>query len=80
MKKIRDEFTELPISRQRRWAKRKRRDGKCRVCGQPAEAIGLCGPHAVYNREIQRKCNGSGRRNLGAKSYQFDGRAPILPQ
>ena len=45
-KLIQDEFTALPVSRQRKWQLRKRAEGQCEVCGVPAEGK-LCDTHAV---------------------------------
>jgi uncharacterized OB-fold protein len=36
-KPIKDEFTDLPISRQRKRQLRLIRDGKCRICGKAKE-------------------------------------------
>lgn len=35
-KSIQDEFTNLSISRQRKWQLRKRKEGRCEVCGDVA--------------------------------------------
>lgn len=36
-KAIKDEFTDLPISRQRKWQMRKQKAGLCIICGQPSD-------------------------------------------
>jgi hypothetical protein len=50
-RQIQDEFSALPISRQRRYQLRREKAGLCRVCGKPAakglngRTIGLCAKH-----------------------------------
>ena len=44
--RIQDEFTQLKVSRQRKWQLRKRVEGRCAVCGATA-AGKLCDAHAV---------------------------------
>ena len=44
--KIMDEFTDLPISTQRKWQLRQRKRGKCTRCAKPATKGGLCDRHA----------------------------------
>jgi hypothetical protein len=49
-----DEFTYLPISRQRRYQLRKKRAKKCVLCGAPA--VGLrCLRHMIEARELKRR-------------------------
>ena len=59
MKPIVDEFTYLPISKQRRWQLRKEKAGQCITCGKPATKYQRCAPHAVAlierMREIQSR-------------------------
>ena len=45
-KLIQDEFTQLKVSRQRKWQLRKRVEGRCAVCGITS-AGKLCDTHAV---------------------------------
>ena len=40
--RIRDEFTELPISRQRKYQWRMQRDRRCTECGEPAALGSRC--------------------------------------
>ena len=75
-KAIIDEFTSLPISRQRRYQLRKHRDRKCIRCGQPAENHGyFCETHRqvhnVMTRELQRKRFDIKRRDYYSESYGF---------
>ena len=73
-KKILDEFTDLPISRQQKWQLRRAKEGRCVICGQPKVTAWHCLKHAIANREWARKYSGSVRRNetltykLAAKS------------
>jgi hypothetical protein len=59
---ILDEFTHLPISRQRRYQLRKKRDGRCTECGAPADKGPLCLKHLVMMRELHRKLRRAKRR------------------
>jgi hypothetical protein len=61
-KSIRDEFTKLRISRQRKWQLRMERDGRCTECGAPAAGASRCVKHLVYSRERQRRLRGLKRR------------------
>jgi 5-deoxy-D-glucuronate isomerase len=56
-KLIQDEFTALPVSRQRKWQLRKRVEGRCAVCGVPAEGK-LCDMHAIKRSLLQLKQRG----------------------
>lgn len=62
-KKIVDEFTDLPISRQQKWQLRRAKEGRCVICGQPKVTAWHCLKHAIANREWARKYSGSVRRN-----------------
>jgi len=57
-KLIQDEFTQLKISRQRKWQKRKSAEGRCGVCGVTAEGK-LCDTHAVKMALRQLKQRGA---------------------
>jgi hypothetical protein len=59
---IQDEFTYLPISRQRKYQLRKKRDKRCTECGAPAIRGVRCLKHLVMAREFQRKKRGLKRR------------------
>ena len=52
---IKDEFSALPISRQRKYQLRAQRDGRCTICGEPAASSARCLKHLVMLRERQRK-------------------------
>ncbi len=71
-----DEFTSLPISRQRRYQLRKHRDRKCIRCGQSAAKHGyFCETHRqvhnVMTRELQRKRFDIKHRVYYSESYSF---------
>ena len=73
-KVVRDEFTDLPISRQRKCQLRMRRDKRCHICGETAVMGCHCLKHWVAKRERQRKQLGSKRRNK-ARSYALEAKA-----
>ena len=69
-KRIKDEFARLPISRQRKYQLRHKRDGRCETCGDPAfRGTARCIKHLVKARENQRKKYGCKRR-YNTVSYQ----------
>jgi len=76
-KPIQDEFSALPISRQRRWQLRRQRDGCCVTCGAPQAASIKCRDHNLKNREYQRKVFKYDRRYLGAQSYSRESLAML---
>lgn len=53
---IKDEFTDLKVSRQRKWQLRKERDGKCRRCGNKSHGK-LCGVCTEKNRLEMKSYN-----------------------
>jgi len=69
--RIQDEFTELPISRQRKYQLRMQRDQRCTECGEPAMEGSRCLKHLVKARERQRKKRGLKRRYYGTLSYKL---------
>jgi hypothetical protein len=69
---IKDEFTKLPISRQRKYQMRMRRDKRCTECGAPAAKDSRCVEHLVKARERQRKKHGLKRRYLNTLSYKLE--------
>ncbi len=71
-KPIRDEFTDLPISRQRKYQLRMQRDRRCTECGEPAVHGSRCVKHLVKARERQRKKRGLKRRYLNTLSYRLE--------
>jgi hypothetical protein len=70
-KRIQDEFTELPISRQRKYQLRMQRDKRCTECGQPAIQGSRCLKHLVKARERQRVKRGLKRRYYNTLSYRL---------
>src|SRR6185295_17821582 len=78
---INDHLTDLPISRQHRYQLRKRSEGRCIRCGQPAAGAGYyCEPHRQKNniaaRESQRRRLGLKNRYYDAESYSLLGSCP----
>jgi hypothetical protein len=71
--RIVDEFTHLPISRQRKYQLRMQRDKRCTECGQPAAQGSRCVKHLVKARERQRKKRGLKRRYYNTLSYKLQG-------
>jgi hypothetical protein len=70
-KLIEDEFTHLPLSRQRKYQLRRQREGRCTECGDPAAQGSRCLRHLVKARERQRKQRGLKRRYHGTLSYRL---------
>ncbi len=70
-KKIQDEFTELTISRQRKYQLRMKRDKRCTECGAPASQGSRCVKHLVKARERQRRRHGLRRRYYNTLSYKL---------
>jgi transposase len=76
---IKDEYTELSISRQRKYYLRQRRRKRCTKCGRPVEEGSLCLEHLIQMREYRREKFGLKRRYLNASSYQVTGKADVPP-
>jgi hypothetical protein len=72
---IKDEFTRLRVSRQRKYQLRMRRDRRCTECGEPAAQGSRCLKHMVKARERQRKKRGLKRRYLNTLSYRLEAQA-----
>jgi hypothetical protein len=72
---IQDEFTGLPISRQRKYQLRKQREGRCTECGEPPAQGSRCLKHLVKARERQRKKRGLKRRYYNTLSYRLEAAA-----
>ena len=70
-RRIKDEFTDLPISRQRKYQLRMQRDSRCTECGEAAVQGSRCLKHLVKARERQRKKRGLKRRYYGTLSYML---------
>jgi hypothetical protein len=71
-KPIQDEFTHLPVSRQRRYQLRKQRDNLCTECGAPAGGASRCVKHLVLARERQRAKKGLLQRYPNTLSYRME--------
>ncbi len=74
-RRIVDEFTDLPISRQRKYQLRMARDKRCTECGAPAIQGSRCLKHLVKARERQRKKRGLKRRYYNTLSYRLQNAA-----
>ncbi len=70
-RRIHDEFSDLPISTQRKYQMRRARDGRCTQCGEPVIAGKRCLKHLIEARESQRVRQGLKRRYLGTLSYRL---------
>jgi len=66
-----DEFTHLPISRQRKYQMRRQRDKRCTECGDSATHGSRCLKHLIKARERQRKKRGLRRRYYNTLSYKL---------
>jgi hypothetical protein len=71
-KPIQDEFTLLPISRQRKYQLRMQRDSRCTECGEPAVVASRCLKHLVGARERMRRKRGLKSRYYSTLSYQLE--------
>jgi hypothetical protein len=69
---IEDEFTRLPISRQRKYQLRRQRDGRCTQCGEPVVEGKRCLKHLIEAREHQRQTQRLRRRYYGTLSYKLE--------
>lgn len=84
-KKIMDRFTDLPVSRQRKYQLRMKARKRCIICGEPVVRTAYCLYHMVKYRELARARVGARRRNYGAQSYQIEmalkagRRPPVVP-
>jgi hypothetical protein len=74
-KPIKDEFADLPVSRQRKYQLRMRRNGRCTECGEPAVQGTRCLKHLVRARERQRTKKGLKRRYHNTLSYRLEAAA-----
>ncbi len=74
-RRIVDEFTDLPISRQRKYQLRMARDRRCTECGAQAIQGSRCLKHLVKARERQRKKRGLKRRYYNTLSYRLQNAA-----
>ena len=69
---IKDEFTGLQISRQRKYQLRMRKRHRCILWGERAATRSRCLKHAIRFREWSRKKLGLRRRYYGASSYELE--------
>lgn len=76
-RRIEDEFSDLPMSRQRKYQLRMKKQGWCTLCGEPAATAAYCLLHAIKSRERNRAGMKSQRRYLAAQSYQLQVSAPL---
>lgn len=71
-KAIKDEFTHLKLSRQRKYQLRMLRDGRCVECGKPALGGTRCIKHLIHARELQRERLGLKNRYPHSLSYRLE--------
>ena len=67
---IKDEYSLMPISRQRKYYLRQRRRGRCTKCGKAAAEGSLCLEHLIQMREHRREKYGLKRRYTNSLSYR----------
>lgn len=72
---IKDQFTHLKVSRQRKYQLRKARDKRCIICGEPSVTGSRCLEHLIQARERQRKRLGLKRRHKGSLTYRLQKQA-----
>jgi hypothetical protein len=72
---IKDEFSAIPISRQRKYYLRQRRRGRCTKCGKPVDEGSLCLEHLIQMREFRREKYGLKRRYTNSFSYREEAKA-----
>ena len=77
---IKDEFTDLPVSRQLKFQMRMRRDKRCHICGEAAASDSLCLKHLVERREKKRRKLGLKRRYCNTLSYRLEATAKPAAQ
>lgn len=70
--KIQDEFTNMVISRQRKYQLRMQRDKRCTECGDPVVEGSRCLKHLIKARERQRRKRGLRRRYYNTLSYKLE--------
>ena len=75
---IKDEFTKLKISRQRKYQLRMKRDRRCVECGEPVMAGSRCLKHLVEARERERKKRGIKGRYRNTLSYRLEAQVKAL--
>ena len=70
--KKRDKFSDLPVSKQRRWQLRKSAKGRCIICGEKRVMGKLCLKHKVAERERDRVYKGCKSRYTECHSYKLE--------
>ena len=73
--RIKDEFSDLPLSKQRKYQLRMKREKRCNLCGEPVAMGSRCLKHLVKQREYERKKLGLKRRYLNALGYKLEAKA-----
>jgi hypothetical protein len=76
---IKDEFSVMSISRQRKYYLRQRRRGRCTKCGKPVKEGSLCLEHLIQMREFRREKFGLKRRYTNSFSYREAAKAEAVP-
>jgi hypothetical protein len=74
-KAMKDEFSDQPISRQRKFQLRMKREKRCQICGEPLVMGSRCMKHLVASRERARKRLGCKRRYYNTLGYQLEAKA-----
>jgi hypothetical protein len=68
VKRILDEFTDLELSRQRKWQLRRAKEGRCIKCGATAApGSGLCVKHHVQTALYHHQRNSPGKKPSNSK-------------
>jgi hypothetical protein len=68
---IKDQFSKLPISRQRKYQLRMQSKKRCTLCGAPTAQGSRCLKHMIKIREYARKKLGLKRRYKNSMSYKL---------
>ena len=76
---IKDEYSALSISRQRKFYLRQRKRKRCTKCGRPVEEGSLCLDHLIQMREYRREKFGLKRRYKNAFSYRSADKVVAAP-
>jgi hypothetical protein len=70
---IQDEFSNLPISKQRRYQVRHQKAGLCTQCGERVVDGTTWPKHRINNRELARKTRKYRRRYYVSPGYRLQG-------
>jgi hypothetical protein len=68
---IKDKFTRLKVSRQRKYQLCMLQQRRCTICGEAAVTRSHCLRHAIMTRETSRARMSFRERYLGAHTYQI---------